>query len=189
MQCEAGTVAWFIVRTKPQQEGYAKQTLELRRIRVFLPRIIELSYDEAPVERRRAAPLFPGYLFVKMNFPLDYYRVIWSPGVRDLIAMGGGPIPLSDAVVDEIRCRCDTSGIVQIPPAPWSPGDRVQIPAGPFEGLLATVVTVMPRRRRIKLLIDFLAQQTPIEMPLASLKASRPEGMRAAASRGATGRH
>ena len=76
-------------------------------------------------------------------------------------------------MVEGIRCRCDNSGIVRLPPAPWNPGDRVEIPSGPFAGLLATVVAVMPRRRRIKLLIDFLAQQTPVEMPLAGIKPPR----------------
>jgi transcription antitermination factor NusG len=93
--------------------------------------------------------------------------------VRDLVALGSGPIPVGEAVVESIRCRCDASGVVRLPPVSWSPGDRVEIPRGPFAGLLATVVSVMPRRQRIKLLIDFLAQQTPVEMPLAALKVSR----------------
>jgi transcriptional antiterminator RfaH len=164
--------AWFVVRTKTQQEGYAKTSLELRQLRVFLPRIIELSHTGESVSRRRPAPLFPGYLFVRMLFPVDYHRVIWSPGVRDLVSVGTGPVPISEHVIEEIRLRCDASGVVAIAPAPWCPGDRVEIPQGPFAGLLATVVTVMPRRRRIKLLIDFLARQTAIEMPMSSLSLS-----------------
>ena len=34
----------------------------------------------------------------------------------------------------------------------------MEIPKGPFAGLLATVVTVMPSRRRIKLLKEILPQ-------------------------------
>ena len=52
----------------------------------------------------------------------------------------------------------------------YGPGDRVEIPKGPFAGLLATVVTVMSSRRRIKLLIDFLARRTCVEMPLFSVR-------------------
>jgi transcriptional antiterminator RfaH len=173
MRSDPGIVAWFIARTKAQREVYAQENLEIRRLDVFLPRVIEVDFENRNIPRRRPAPLFPGYLFVKMNFPLDYYRVIWTPGVRDLVALGSGPVPIGDAVVESIRCRCDNSGVVRLPPAPWSPGDRVEIPSGPFAGLLATVVSVMPRRRRVKLLIDFLAQQTPVEMPLTALKVSR----------------
>lgn len=173
MRSDPGMVAWFIARTKPHRETYAQENLEIRRLDVFLPRVVEVDFENRDIVRRRPAPLFPGYLFVKMNFPLDYYRVIWTPGVRDLVALGNGPIPIGEAVVESIRCRCDTSGVVRLSPVSWSPGDRVEIPTGPFAGLLATVVSVMPRRRRVKLLIDFLAQQTPVEMPLAKLKVSR----------------
>lgn len=184
MQPESSSVlAWFIVRTKPQRESYAKRNLEFRQLKVFLPRVIELGYEDASLSKTRASPLFPGYLFVWMHFPLDYYRVIWAPGVRDIVGLGGGPIPISEDVVQAIRCRCDTSGVVRLLSAPWTPGDRVEIPTGPFAGLLATVVTVMPRRKRIKLLIDFLAQQTPIEMPLSLLKSSKAGVPRVAPTR------
>ncbi len=170
--------AWFIVRTKPQRETYAQQNLVLRRLDVFLPRVIELDYGNTELPTTRPCPLFPGYLFLRMTFPLDYYRVIWTPGVRDFVSLGAGPIPVGDDIVEGIRCRCDTSGVVRMPGARWSPGDRLEIPTGPFAGLLATVVTVMPRRRRIKLLIDFLSQQTPVEMSLAALRPGRATHLR-----------
>ncbi len=175
--------AWFIVRSKPQREKYALQNLELRTLEAFLPRVVEREYGPGDLVVQRPVPLFPGYLFVRMQFPAEYYQVIWTPGVRDLVSLGSGPIPLGDEVIAGIRSRCDARGVVHLPDAPWSPGDQLEIPSGPFAGLLATVVTVMPRRRRIKLLIDFLAQQTPIEIPLAILKPSRTVGPRPAGRR------
>lgn len=177
-QQEVG-LAWFIVRAKAKREAYAKNNLELRHLTVFLPRITELDYDGANISKRAPAPLFPGYLFVRMYLHLDYYRVIWAPGVRDIVSLGNGPVPLPDRAVEEIRARCDTSGIVRVPPASWRPGDRVEIPKGPFAGLLATVVTVMPSRRRIRLLINFLARQTCVEMPLLALHSAKDARSRA----------
>ena len=162
--------AWFVVRSKPQQELQARASLEVRGLEVFLPRIVEIECGEPSLaSSRRPVPLFPGYLFAHLSFPLDYHRVIWAPGVRDMLSLGGGPVPVSNEVIEGVRERCDHSGIVRLMTNSWKSGDRVEIPNGPFAGLLATVVTVMPRRRRIKLLIDFLAQQTPVEMPLAAL--------------------
>ena len=170
---------WFIARTKAQREAYALQNLTVRHLNVFLPRLVEFDYPSdgaAGGTGRRPAPLFPGYLFIRMTFPDDYYRVIWTPGVRDLVSLGNGPIPIAEEVIAGIRARCDTAGILRMAQTGWSPGDRLEIPAGPFAGLLATVVTVMPRRRRIKLLIDFLSQQTPVEMPIAVLRPGRVVG-------------
>ena len=36
----------------------------------------------------------------------------------------------------------------------------------------------MPRQRRIKLLIEFLARQTCVDLPLAAVKESRPSWAR-----------
>jgi transcription antitermination factor NusG len=170
VQNDPTVIAWFVVRTKPRQEAQAKSNLELRRVPVFLPHIVELGYGAQEAPSKRPAPLFPGYLFARMAFPIDYHRVIWAPGVRDVICSGANPIPVGDHVIKEIRERCDARGVVRSVPRAWNPGDRVEIPNGPFAGLLATVVTVMTRRRRIKLLIDFLARQTCVEMPVSSLR-------------------
>lgn len=170
---EQASLAWFIVRAKPKREGHAQSSLELRDLTVFLPRILELGHDGSVPSKRRPAPLFPGYLFVQMDLPLDYHRVIWAPGVKDLLCLGNGPVAVPDQVIEEIRARCDNGGVVRVRPTAWRPGDRLEIPKGPFEGLVATVLTVMPGRKRIKLLIEFLARQTSIEMPLRDLQSAQ----------------
>ncbi len=161
--------AWFVARTKYRKETCAQRHLERRGLRVFLPRMIELRYDQPASVSPHLAPLFPGYLFVRMRFPVEYCSVIWAPGVRELVSFGDGPVPVDDEVIDEIRRRCDVTGAVYTTPAPWRPGDRLEIPVGPFAGQLATVLGVTPSRRRVKLLIAFLARQTPLEVPLAAL--------------------
>jgi transcriptional antiterminator RfaH len=166
---EGTLVAWFVARTKPNREDYAERTLRLRRIDVFLPRIVEVT-PAALGRPRTPAPLFPGYLFVRMDLFAEWQRVIWAPGVRDLVCLGGGPVPIEDAVIDRLKERCDEQGVAYVSPAMWSRGDRVEIADGPFAGLLATVETVMPQRRRIKLLIEFLARQTSVDLPLTAIK-------------------
>jgi len=167
--CEKAALAWFIIKAKSKREAYAKDNLELRQLTAFLPLIVEPRYAGlAP--KPRPSPLFPGYLFVYMELPLDYHRVIWTPGVQRLVSLGDGPAPVPDSVVEEIRNRCDPRGVIHMAPAIWKPGDRVEVPSGPFAGVLATVVTVVPKRRRIKLLIDFLSRQTCVEMPILAFE-------------------
>src|SRR3989442_11773906 len=72
---------WYVVRSKARKEDYAVQQLERRGVRVFLPRILEWGRDEV-------APLFPGYLFVCIALLEQYYRVVWTPGVRSFVAFG-----------------------------------------------------------------------------------------------------
>ena len=170
--------AWFVARTKPNREDYAVRTLGLRGVAVFMPRIVEADCYLPAVGFRQPAPLFPGYLFVNVDLAAEYHQVIWAPGVRDLVQLGGVPVPVDDHIIDRIRLRCDADGIVHVSPTPLNRGDRVEIAEGPFAGLLATVETVMPRQRRIRLLIEFLARQTCVDLPLAAVRESRPSWAR-----------
>src|SRR5437660_12644127 len=79
---------WYVVRSKTRKEDYAVQQLERRGVAVFLPRIVEYNRDDV-------APLFPGYLFVHIALLDQYYRVVWTPGVRSFVAFG--PTPTSVA--------------------------------------------------------------------------------------------
>jgi transcription antitermination factor NusG len=166
--------AWFVARTKPNREDHAVRTLGLRGVSVFMPRIVEAECYLPAAGFRQPAPLFPGYLFVNVDLAAEYHQVIWAPGVRDLVSLGGAPVPVDGLVIDQIRLRCDAQGVVRVSPTPLNRGDRVEIADGPFAGLLATVETVMPRQRRIRLLVEFLARQTCVDLPLASVKESRP---------------
>lgn len=167
------SLAWFVARTKPNREDLAHRSLGIRGVDVFLPRILEDEPYASFFPRLQPAPLFPGYLFVRMDLAADFPRVVWAPGIRELLCLGGGPVPVGDQVIEQIRLRCDDRGVVHLPRTPWNRGDRVEIASGPFAGLLATVETVMPQRQRIKLLIDFLARQTSIDMPLTAIKGTR----------------
>src|ERR1041384_726342 len=82
---------WFVVRTKARKEDYAVQQLERRDVVAFLPRIVEYGRDQV-------APLFPGYLFVHIALSQQYYRVVWTPGVRSFVAFGAVPTPVQESV-------------------------------------------------------------------------------------------
>src|SRR5262245_7707191 len=122
---------WYVVRTKARKEDYAVQQLERRGVAVFLPRILEYGRDEI-------APLFPGYLFVHIALLEQYYRVVWSPGVRSFVAFGLTPTPVQESVIGFIAASAGEGGVIR-PLAPFKTGDRVQIKSGPLAGLMAIV--------------------------------------------------
>jgi transcriptional antiterminator RfaH len=149
---------WFVVRAKNKKERYAVQQLERRGVAVFLPRILEYRGQQV-------APLFPGYLFVHVVLVDQYYRVVWSPGVRSFVGFGGGPTPVSEHVIQLIRESAGEDGIIR-PRAPFHPGDRVEIRSGPFAGLVAIVQHPCSQRGRVKVLLDFLRQGVSAELPI-----------------------
>ena len=148
---------WYVVRTKARKEDYAVQQLERRGVAVFLPRILEFGHDEI-------APLFPGYLFVHVALLEQYYRVIWSPGVRTFVAFGPTPTPVQDSVIRFIAASAGEGGIIRAL-APFKTGDRVQIRSGPLAGLMAVVQRPCSGRGRVQILLDFLRQGATVELP------------------------
>src|SRR6185369_13058497 len=115
---------WFVVRTKARKEAVALAQLEQRKVAVFLPRILEYGRDQI-------APLFPGYLFVRISLFDQYYRVVWTPGVRNFVAFGRLPTPIPESAIYLIASSAGEEGIIR-PLAPFKPGDRVQITNGPL---------------------------------------------------------
>jgi transcriptional antiterminator RfaH len=153
--------SWYVVRSKARKEDYAVQQLERRDVAVFLPRIIEYGRDEI-------APLFPGYLFVHIALLEQYYRVVWAPGVRGFVAFGPVPTPVQESVVRFIAASAGEGGVIR-PLAPFKTGDRVQIRSGPLAGLLAVVRRPCSGRGRVQILLDFLRQGTPVELPVGDV--------------------
>ena len=152
---------WYVVRAKARKEDYAVQQLERRGVAVFLPRILEYGRDEI-------APLFPGYLFVHIALLEQYYRVVWSPGVRSFVAFGPTPTPVQESAIRFIAASAGEGGIIR-PLAPFKAGDRVQIKSGPFAGLLAIVQRPCSQRGRVQILLDFLRQGTTVELPVGQV--------------------
>ena len=149
---------WFVVRTKARKEDYAVQQLERRDVVAFLPRILELGRDQV-------APLFPGYLFVRIALTEQYYRVVWTPGVRSFVAFGAVPTPVQESVIRLIAANADGSGIIR-PLSSLRAGDRVQIKSGPLAGLVAVIQKPCSQRGRVKILLDFLRRGASVELPV-----------------------
>ena len=149
---------WFVVRTKARKEDYAAQQLERRGVAAFLPRILEYG-------REQIFPLFPCYLFVSIALPEQYYRVVWTPGVRAFVAFGAVPTPVQESVIHLIASSADDSGVIR-PQARFKAGDRVQIRSGPLAGLIAIIEGPCSHRGRVKILLDFLRQGASVEVPV-----------------------
>jgi transcriptional antiterminator RfaH len=119
----------------------------------------------------RIAPLFPGYLFAKIAFPDDYYRVIWTQGVKRFVGNGEGPLPLDDSVVDLLLRKTEERGFIR-PSQGFNLRDRVRVKRGPFEGLLGIVNGSLDKRGRIKVLMSLLREGTEVELPVCLLEKS-----------------
>lgn len=152
---------WFVVHTKVRKEEYAQAQLGRRGVPTFLPWIHEPSRFAVGSS---LAPMFPSYLFAHVHLEAEYWDVMWAPGVRRVVGFGEAASPVDDSVIDYLRARAGSDGIVHVSPE-FREGDRVRIKQGPFAGLMGIIERPGSGRGRVRVLMDLLRRQTRVEVP------------------------
>lgn len=150
---------WYLVYAKPRQERVARINLERQGYPVYLPLARQ-------VRRRGArtlstiAPLFPRYLFVRLDRTIDNWAPIRSTvGVVSLIRFGQQPAPVPDDLIDFLRAREDPEGLHVVAATEYRAGARVRITAGGLTGYEGIFVATTSRQR-VLVLLDILGKQT-----------------------------
>lgn len=154
---------WYVVHSKPRKEAFAEFILRQKGIEVFFPR---LRLPGSPRRRRQTVPLFPNYLFVKIQvFSEEYHYVTWSPGVNRLVSFNSFPIPLNTDVVAFLMDQSTDEGTITARSNLMS-GQEVQINGGPFDGLIGIIQNPPDAKGRVKLLLNLLSREVKVAVPL-----------------------
>lgn len=124
-----GICAGILIQCKPRQDARALENLQRQDFVCYRPvRAVERSRDG----RTRVAeePLFPGYLFIRLDRVTDNWCAINSTrGVHQIVRFDEYPVPVPDRLIDGIRARLADP----LAPEPYlKPGDRVRIEDGAF---------------------------------------------------------
>ena len=153
---------WYVVRSKPRREEYAQGQLLRRGVETFLPRILEA---DGPRCEPTVGPLFPGYLFARIDLLSQYNSVIWAPGVRSFVAFGEVPAPVDPSVVEFLQERCGVEGVVRVVRT-FQDGDVVRIVRGPLGGLIGVVQGQVSGQARVRILMELLRRRTQVTVPV-----------------------
>ncbi len=161
------TPAWFAVQAQPKHEHIAGAHLRQERIEVFMPRIrFKRISVRGPVWVTEA--LFPGYLFARFNWYDSLRLVAGAHGVSKVVNFGRRAPLIPDSVIDELRQTMGHEDLRVIPEC-LEPGEIVEISGGAMHGLTAVVSKVLPARKRVLVLLEFLGRQTSMEIDLAAV--------------------
>jgi transcriptional antiterminator RfaH len=151
--------AWYVVETKRYREQVAGAFLAQHGITSYLPRIAQWP---RPAVGADVAPLFPGYLFVRVALEHQYQRVTRVVGVKTFVSFGGLPVPLTDDTIDGLRRREGPDGLIHCT-APEA--TAVEVIDGPFRGLTAVVEHRLAARDRVRVLMHMLQREASVELP------------------------
>ena len=126
---------WYVVHCRVNSEQRAEINLQRQDYEVWLP-----MYHKTRRHARRVEtvlrPLFPRYLFVRLDLSSQSWRPILSTfGVHNIIADGDGPLAIGDDIIAALRERADSEGVFEIARSAFKPGEEVRVQGGPMANL------------------------------------------------------
>ena len=151
---------WFAAYTFSCHEKRVAQHLCTRGINFFLPVFKEMNLWKNGQRMLIEKPLFPGYVFVKIDCA-ERVRVLELPGVHSIVGAGRNPVPLPYEEIETLRRG---THILDCRPHPiMKTGERVLVRKGPLEGMVGIVVR-QKNSTRIILSLDLIMKSITVEV-------------------------
>lgn len=163
---------WYVVETHAKVEAKALFNLKRQGFRAYLPQYLKHRRHARRTDKV-ARPLFPRYLFVKLEIDRETWRPIQSTfGVVRLVCHGDRPAPVPNGVVEDIAARQNDDGFIAVRPAcSYSKGEPVHIGGGAFAdqtGLFECATD----DERVVLLLNLLGREVKVKVPVEDLAAA-----------------
>jgi transcription antitermination factor NusG len=130
--CDVQNVAWYAVYTRSRQENVVKNQLDGKEVENFLP-FYERVSQWKDRKKQIKLPLFPGYLFVRID-PRERLQVLKTVGVVCLVGNNGLPLPIPEEQIQSVQMLLENR--LKFDPHPYlGVGKRVRIIEGPLSGV------------------------------------------------------
>ena len=163
---------WYVIRSKPRRERFVRDQLSGQGLEVFFP-AVKVHPVNPRAARERA--YFPSYLFVHLDLvAVGANRLRWMPAAVGLLEFGGEPAVVPDSLIAQLKLKVTAiqaaGGLVF---AGLAPGDIIKITSGPFEGYEAIFDLRRKGSDRVRVLLELLRRQVPLELDASSIRKAR----------------
>lgn len=166
--------AWYVIHTYSGYENKVKANLDKKVVAqdlgdvifdVVVPMRVESEYKDGK-RREVKRKIFPGYVMVDMivnNY--SWFVVRNTQGVTGFVGSEKEPIPLTYEEAERVLTTL-VEGRPEDVPIGFAVGEKVRISSGWFENRIATVRSVDPQKRRVKVLVE----DTSIDLDASQLE-------------------
>lgn len=147
---------WYLVYTKPRHENIAEINLKRQGFNIYLP-LYKQHKRKKDIYQLIAEPLFPRYLFIRLNSKVDDWSKIRSTrGCISLVRFSTLPARVPDGLIEKLQ-QGDNARMTEtcMSTPEFKPGDRVQILDGILSGYEG-IVTIKNSKQRVTLLLSML---------------------------------
>ena len=162
---------WYAVHTHARAEEKARLNLLKQGYGAYLPRYRRIRRHARRVERV-LAPLFPRYLFVRVDMEVQRWRpILYTLGVQDMVRFGNKPAPVPNQVIEQIVGREDENGAVRLHLPQFVEGQSLRITDGALSDIVG-LFSEMKSDRRVVMLLEILGRQVRVEVPAEGVATS-----------------
>ena len=161
-QNERDELCWYLVHTHPKQEDRADSNLKAWHLETLNPKFKIQRYNEFTGKPTLVVkPLFPRYIFVRLNLDKFYHKVRFTRGIQDLVSFGNGPTAVNEEIIELIRSRIREDDSVKTQDE-LKPGDEVIIKLGLLGKLAGVFERELPASDRVQVLLTTIGFQAHI---------------------------
>lgn len=159
--------SWYALSVRPRHEFRVCQSIEALGVaETFLP-----VYQD----RRRwsdrlktvAVPLFPGYVFARLNLDATRVSVLRVSGVVSFVGFGGSAASVPESEIESVRTALAAGFPVRVWPF-LKPGQPIRVDAGPLRGAEGVIVKQRDEWHMV-VTIGILQRAVAVTLPRAYL--------------------
>jgi transcriptional antiterminator RfaH len=153
---------WFVINTKPKKELQVAKLFAEGGFSCYVPVFRQDG---------RVKPFFPGYGFLRFEFPDDFQTVRYTRGVKRVVGNRNGPIPVPGGAIDRIRSR-EVDGLIEFEKHGETPkvGDEIEVVEGPLKGLKGVFRKEIGDKERVMILLSYVSYQGQLLIEKKKLK-------------------
>ena len=158
---------WYLLYTKARHEDQVASRLSQAGYEVLNPKLEERRFYRGKPQNV-VAPLFPRYVFVRLDYARDYRNAKYSRGVVSIVGTPETPTVVDETIIETIRARLQEDGRTILPPPDLRPGDEVEIHGGPFAGLTGIFMKPMKGVERVSVLLKAIHARVEVDVAFIS---------------------
>jgi transcription antitermination factor NusG len=161
---------WFAILARTGREKNTTMLLENTGYECYLP-AIKFTRHWSDRLKEVELPLFPGYLFCRMN-PHNRLPVLMTPGVIQIVGVGKTPVPVEEQEIAAIQ-RVGKSGVSLMPWPHLQVGHVARIEDGPLRGMSGIVIRIKSGLKLV-LSVSLLQRSIAVEIDRSWIGAAYP---------------
>lgn len=168
---------WYVIQVISGTEENVKQSLFQRResfgleqhiLDVFVPTHDVVTVRAGGVKVKKKKNILPGYILVEMVVTNEsWYIVRNTPNVTGFLGAWNIPVPVSGEELAQLKGKIESKE--ETFSTKFKIGDMAMIMKGPFEGNEGFVTDINENKGLVKVNINLLGRDTPIELDFSQV--------------------